>query len=42
MVGAHALYRKLGFRREAEREGIVELPDGRTFQLLTFVREVAA
>lgn len=42
MLGAHALYRKLGFRREAEREGIVELPDGRSFQLLTFVRDVGA
>ncbi|GAA2047650.1 GNAT family N-acetyltransferase [Leifsonia soli] len=42
MVGAHALYRKLGFRREPDREGIVELPDGRSLQLLTFVRDVGA
>lgn len=40
MVGAHALYRKLGFRPEPDREGIVELPDGRSLQLLTFVRDV--
>lgn len=42
MLGAHALYRKLGFSRRSEREGIVELPDGRTFELLTFVRDLAA
>ncbi|RDV45152.1 GNAT family N-acetyltransferase [Leifsonia sp. ku-ls] len=42
MVGAHALYRKLGFSRRSEREGVVELPDGRSFVLLTFVRDLAA
>ncbi|MEN0084409.1 MAG: GNAT family N-acetyltransferase [Leifsonia sp.] len=42
MVGAHALYRKLGFSRRSEREGVVELPDGRSFTLLTFVRDLAA
>jgi len=41
MLGAHALYRKLGFSRRSEREGTIALPDGRTLQLLTFVRELA-
>jgi len=42
MLGAHALYRKLGFSRRSEREGVIELPDGRTLELLTFVRDLAA
>lgn len=42
MLGAHALYRKLGFSRRSEREGIIELPDGRTLELLTFVLDLAA
>ena len=42
MVGAHALYRKLGFSRRSEREGIIQLPDGRQLELLTFVRDLAA
>lgn len=40
MLGAHALYRKLGFTRRAEREGVVILPDGRELQLLTFVLDL--
>ncbi|KQR51347.1 hypothetical protein ASF88_19490 [Leifsonia sp. Leaf336] len=40
MVGAHALYRKLGFTRRAEREDTIVLPDGRTLQLLTFVLDL--
>ncbi|MGO4298885.1 GNAT family N-acetyltransferase [Leifsonia sp. RAF41] len=42
MVGAHALYRKLGFSRRSEREGIIVLPDGRELELLTFVRDLSA
>lgn len=42
MLGAHALYRKLGFSRRSEREGTVVLPDGRTLELLTFVRDLDA
>ena len=42
MLGAHALYRKLGFTRRSEREGIIVLPDGRELELLTFVRELTA
>ncbi len=42
MLGAHALYRKLGFSRRSEREGVIELPDGRRLELLTFVRDLAA
>ncbi|WP_426625666.1 GNAT family N-acetyltransferase [Leifsonia sp. McL0607] len=40
MLGAHALYRKLGFSRRAEREGVIVLPDGRELQLLTFVLDL--
>jgi ribosomal protein S18 acetylase RimI-like enzyme len=40
MLGAHALYRKLGFTRRAEREDTIVLPDGRTLQLLTFVLDL--
>lgn len=40
MVGAHALYRKLGFSHRPERSETVALPDGRSFQLLTFVRDL--
>lgn len=39
MVGAHALYVKLGFARVSEREGVV-IVDGRELQLLTFVIDV--
>ena len=42
MLGAHALYRKLGFSRRSEREGVIELPDGRRIELLTFVLDLAA
>ena len=40
MLGAHALYRKLGFSRRSEREDVIVLPDGRELQLLTFVLDV--
>lgn len=40
MLGAHALYRKLGFTRRAEREGVIVLPDGRELELLTFVLDL--
>ena len=39
MLGAHALYVKLGFQRVAEREGVI-ISSGRELQLLTFVLEV--
>lgn len=40
MVGAHALYRKLGFSRRSDREGVIVLPDGRELELLTFVLDL--
>ncbi|KQR51406.1 hypothetical protein ASF88_19825 [Leifsonia sp. Leaf336] len=40
MLGAHALYRKLGFSRRAERESVIVLPDGRELELLTFVLDL--
>lgn len=39
MLGAHALYFKLGFRRESAREGTIVI-DGRELTLLTFVLDV--
>jgi ribosomal protein S18 acetylase RimI-like enzyme len=39
MLGAHALYSRLGFERVAEREHTV-VTSGRTLQLMTFVRDV--
>lgn len=36
MLGAHALYAKIGFRRLTEREGPVEVAPGRTIDLLAF------
>lgn len=39
MLGAHALYFKLGFERVAEREGVI-VSSGRELQLLTFVLKV--
>ncbi len=42
MIGAHALYRKLGFTRRTEREGTIVLADGRELALLTFVLDLAA
>ena len=35
MLGAHALYTKLGFTRRTEREMVI-VHDGRTIQLFTF------
>lgn len=40
MLGAHALYRKLGFSRRSEREDVIVLPDGRELELLTFVLDL--
>lgn len=40
MLGAHALYTKLGFTRRSEREGTIVLPDGRELQLYTFVLDL--
>ena len=40
MLGAHALYRKLGFSRRSEREEIIVLPDGRELELMTFVLDL--
>lgn len=40
MRGAHALYRKLGFSRRAEREEVIVLPDGRELELMTFVLDL--
>lgn len=40
MVGAHALYAKIGFRRLAEREGPREVEPGRWIDLLTFGLDV--
>lgn len=42
MLGAHALYRKLGFSRRSEREEVMVLPDGREFELQTYVLDLAA
>jgi ribosomal protein S18 acetylase RimI-like enzyme len=42
MLGAHALYRKLGFTRRSEREEVIVLPDGRELELMTFVLDLAA
>ncbi|MGO4592202.1 GNAT family N-acetyltransferase [Leifsonia sp. 2TAF2] len=42
MLGAHALYRKLGFSRRSEREGVIVLPDGRELELQTYVLDLAA
>lgn len=36
MLGAHALYAKIGFRRLPEREGRIEVEPGRWIDLLTF------
>lgn len=41
MTGAHALYRKLGFRRLTEREGRIEVEPGRVIDLLAFGYDVA-
>lgn len=40
MVGAHALYSKLGFTRRSEREETIVLPDGRELDLFTFVLDL--
>lgn len=40
MIGAHALYLKLGFSRRSEREEVIVLPDGRELDLLTFVLDL--
>ncbi|MCI0157136.1 GNAT family N-acetyltransferase [Leifsonia shinshuensis] len=40
MLGAHALYRKLGFSRRSDREDVIVLPDGRELELLTFVLDL--
>jgi ribosomal protein S18 acetylase RimI-like enzyme len=42
MLGAHALYTKLGFTRRGEREGTIVLPDGRELTLYTFVLDLDA
>lgn len=42
MLGAHALYRKLGFSRRSEREEVIVLADGRELELLTFVLDLEA
>ncbi|WP_431218983.1 GNAT family N-acetyltransferase [Leifsonia xyli] len=42
MLGAHALYTKLGFTRRSEREEVITLPDGRELELLTFVLDLPA
>jgi len=42
MLGAHALYRKLGFSRRSEREESIVLPDGRLLELQTYVLDLAA
>lgn len=42
MLGAHALYRKLGFSRRGEREEVIRLPDGRELELMTFVLDLPA
>ncbi|WP_375385506.1 GNAT family N-acetyltransferase [uncultured Microbacterium sp.] len=36
MTGAHALYAKIGFRRLTEREGPIEVEEGRWIDLLAF------
>ncbi|GEM_PF-111376 len=41
MVGAHALYAKLGFRRLPEREGLTEVEPGRLIELLSFGYDLA-
>jgi ribosomal protein S18 acetylase RimI-like enzyme len=41
MLGAHALYRKLGFERQPSREGTIVL-HGRELTLFTFTRDVDA
>lgn len=41
MTGAHRLYEGLGFTRIAERERTVTRPDGSSFLLLAFGRDVA-
>lgn len=42
MVGAHALYAKLGFRRLPEREGQIEVEPGRWIDLMTFGLDIPA
>lgn len=42
MLGAHALYRKLGFSRRSEREEVLVLPDGRELELQTYVLDLPA
>ncbi|GAA5201642.1 LLM class flavin-dependent oxidoreductase [Microbacterium jejuense] len=41
MVGAHALYAKLGFARLPEREGVKEVEPGRLIELLSFGYDLA-
>lgn len=41
MVGAHALYTKLGFRRLPERERRIEVEPGRFLDLLAFGYDIA-
>ncbi|WP_159502425.1 GNAT family N-acetyltransferase [Microbacterium sp. 18062] len=41
MLGAHALYAKIGFRRLPEREGPLEVEPGHWIDLLTFGIDVA-
>ncbi|WP_345800422.1 GNAT family N-acetyltransferase [Microbacterium sp. AZCO] len=40
MLGAHALYAKIGFRRLPEREKSIEVEPGRWIELLTFGLDV--
>ena len=41
MLGAHALYAKIGFRRLPEREKRIEVEPGRWIDLLTFGLDIA-